>query len=290
MKSPKAALDQWTENHSENGHEPEMSFLDHLEELRWHIIRPLIAIVVFSIAGFAFMNQIFNLLIMSPTKTSFWTYRMLCKLGDAVHVSGLCVDKLDFNLINRDPAGQVMMSITLALIVGLLAAFPYTFWEIWQFIKPGLKSAERKAASGATFYVSFLFGLGVMFGYFVVVPLVMQFLANYKLDPAIANQFDLSSYISMVATLTLGCGLIFQLPMVAFVLSKVGIVTPQLMKTYRRHAAVVILIVAAIITPSPDVMSQLIVSFPLFILYEISIVISARVWKKKKLQEVTAED
>jgi sec-independent protein translocase protein TatC len=288
MKNPKTALDQWTENYSENNsdEENEMSFLDHLEELRWHIIRSLIAIIVFSIASFAGMNYIFNILILGPTKTTFWTYRMLCKLADAVKVPSLCVDKLDFILINRDPAGQFMMSITLSLIIGVVCAFPYAFWELWRFVKPGLRPEERKAASGATFYVSLLFGLGVLFGYFIVVPLVIQFLANYKLDPSIANQFDLSAYISMVSTLALGCGLMFQLPMVAFVLSKVGLITPQFLRTYRRHAAVVILVVAAIITPSPDVMSQLIVSFPLFILYEISIGVSARVWKKKKQQEI----
>jgi len=267
----------------------EMSFIDHLEELRWHIIRSVSSIVIFSLAAYIYIEDIFNYVILGPKRLDFWTYRMLCKISVLLNLPNLCVKKLDFILINREPAGQFMMSITLSLIIGVVCAFPYAFWELWRFIKPGLRMKERKAASGATFFVSVLFGLGVLFGYYIVTPLVINFLSNYKLDPSIANQFDITSYISTVSTLTLACGLMFQLPVVMFALSKAGIVTPKFLKTYRKHAVVVILVVAAVITPSPDVMSQMLVAMPLFLLYEVSIWVSASVWRKRKREEALEE-
>ena len=286
----RTALDQveteeWDESLVDASETPEMSFIDHLEELRWHIIRSVSSIIIFSLLAYIYIEDIFNYVILGPKRVDFWTYRMLCKLSDALNLPNLCVKKLDFILINREPAGQFMMSITLSLIIGVVCAFPYAFWELWRFVKPGLHIRERKAASGATFYVSFLFILGVLFGYYIVTPLVINFLSNYKLDPSIANQFDISSYISTVATLTLACGIMFQLPIVMFALSKAGIVTPKFLKTYRKHSVIVILIVAAVITPSPDIMSQLLVAFPLFLLYEVSIWVSASVWRKRKLED-----
>jgi sec-independent protein translocase protein TatC len=259
----------------------EMTFLDHLEELRWHVIRAVSSIFIFAIIAFFNIRFIFNTVIMGPSRPDFWTYRMFCRLGEKIGVSGICIDKLDFTLQSREMAGQFMMSLTSSLIIGLLFAFPYAFWEIWRFIKPGLYPTERKASSGAVFFVSFLFLLGILFGYYIVSPLAINFLANYKLDESIANQFDITSYISMLATLTLACGLTFQLPMIAYFLSKAGVLTPSFMREYRRHAFVVILIVAAVITPSPDIYSQLLVSFPLLLLYEISILVSANIHRKR---------
>ncbi|MBC8112641.1 MAG: twin-arginine translocase subunit TatC [Verrucomicrobia bacterium] len=268
------------------GSEKEMSFIDHLEELRWHIVRSVASILVFSLLSFIFMDFIFNTLILGPKKPDFWTYRMLCRLADYVHYKDLCVEKLDFILISRDLQTQFTTSITLAFVIGVVCAFPYTFWEIWRFVKPGLHYTEKRATNGATFFVSLLFALGILFGYYVVTPLVINFLANYKLDPSIANQIDVGSYMATIATLTLACGIMFQLPMVALVLSKAGVITPQFLKTYRRHAFVVILIVAALITPSPDVMSQIIVALPLVLLYEVSILVSANVWRKRRKEEL----
>ncbi len=174
-----------------------------------------------------------------------------------------------------------MMALTSSAIIGLLIAFPYVFWEIWRFIKPGLKITEKKAATGSVFFVTLLFFLGTLFGYYVVAPFAINFLLNFKLDPSIQNQIDIQSYISVLATLTLACGVTFQLPMAIIVLTKIGIVNPRFLKEYRKHSVVIILIVAAIITPSPDMISQVLVATPLYILYEISIIFSNRIYKKK---------
>jgi sec-independent protein translocase protein TatC len=262
----------------------EMSFIEHLEELRWHILRSVIAILVFMIGSFIFMSTIYHNVILAPARPDFWTYKMFCKLGDLVHIKSLCVEKLNFEMTSRELSGQFMMSMTSAAIIGLLFAFPYVFWEVWRFILPGLKPTERKAARGAVFYVTSLFFMGVLFGYYVVSPLAINFLANYQIDPSIKNLFDITSYISVLATLTLACGLTFQLPIAIFVLTKVGIVGPSFLRTYRKHSFVIILVVAAVITPSPDMYSQLLVALPLYILYEVSIWVSVSV-EKGKLKE-----
>ncbi len=278
------ALDQDFEHELDETEGTEMSFIDHLEELRWHIIRSLIAIFVFTIGAWVFQKEIFGGIIMAPSKSEFWTNRMLCKLADLTGVDGLCFKQADFILQSREVSGQFMMALTQSIMVGLLLSFPYFFWEIWRFVKPGLKEKEAKAARGAVFWVSVLFFTGVAFGYYVVSPMAINFLASFKLDDAIQNQFDINDYISLLSTMTLACGITFQLPMIAYVLSMVGILTPQFMREYRRHALVVILIIAAIITPSPDMISQLLVTLPLLGLFEISIGVSARVNKQRQAE------
>jgi sec-independent protein translocase protein TatC len=278
------ALDQEFEQELDETEGKEMSFLDHLEELRWHIIRSVGSILVFTIVAWIFQKEIFGGIIMAPSKSTFWTNRMLCRLADATGVEGLCFKQADFILQNREVSGQFMFALTQSIMVGLLFAFPYFFWEIWRFVKPGLKMKEAKAATGAVFWVSMLFFTGVAFGYYVVSPMAINFLANFKLDESIQNQYDISDYLSLLSTMTLACGVTFQLPMIAFVLSQVGVLTPGFMREYRRHAIVVILILAAIITPSPDMISQLLVTLPLLALYEVSIVVSARVNKRRELE------
>ena len=261
--------------------EKEMTFIEHLEELRWHIIRSVAAILVFMIAAWIFRTEIYHNIILGPSRTDFWTYRKLCELATYTGISSICVDKLNFSLMSREVAGQFMMALTSSAIIGLLVAFPYVFWEIWRFIKPGLKITEKKAATGSVFFVTALFFMGTLFGYYVVAPFAINFLVNFQIDPSIENQFDIQSYISVLATLTLACGVTFQLPMAILVLTKIGIVTPAFLKEYRKHSIVVILIVAAIITPSPDMISQVLVAIPLYVLYEISILVSNRIYKKK---------
>lgn len=278
------ALDQEFEKELEEGEGTEMTFLEHLEELRWHVIRAVGSILVFAIIAYIFIKEIYRYVILAPGKADFWTYRMLCKLGDAVGVEGLCIKALNFKIQSIGVGDQFTMGLTSAIIIGLIFAFPYAFWEIWRFIKPGLKQSEVRASRGAVFYVTFLFFAGVFFGYFIVTPLAINFLANYQLDESIINEFSISSYIGTVATLTLACGVAFQLPVVVFVLSKVGVLTPSFMREYRRHSWIVILIVAAIITPSPDIYSQILVALPLMFLYEVSIVVSGRV-ERAKLEE-----
>lgn len=261
--------------------EKEMTFIEHLEELRWHIIRSVAAILVFMIAAWIFRTEIYHNIILGPSRTDFWTYRKLCELATYTGISSICVEKLNFSLMSREVAGQFMMALTSSAIIGLLVAFPYVFWEIWRFIKPGLKITEKKAATGSVFFVTALFFMGTFFGYYVVAPFAINFLVNFQIDPSIENQFDIQSYISVLATLTLACGVTFQLPMAILVLTKIGIVTPAFLKEYRKHSIVVILIVAAIITPSPDMISQVLVAIPLYVLYEISIIVSNRIYKKK---------
>ena len=279
-------LDQEFENEEEEGEVgKEMSFIGHLEELRWHVIRAGGSILVFAILAFVYIKEIYHYVIIAPSQPDFWTYKMLCKLAAVVDYDELCIKALNFKLQAIGMGDQFTMSMTSSVIAGLVFAFPYAFWEIWRFIKPGLKASERKSARGAVFYVTFLFFSGVLFGYFIVTPLAINFLANFTLDESIINEFSIASYISLVSTLTLACGVAFQLPIVVFVLSKVGVLTPSFMREYRKHSMIVILIVAAIITPSPDIYSQVLVAIPLVLLFEISILVSAKVERDKLKEE-----
>lgn len=257
----------------------EMSFLDHLELLRWHLIRALVAVGFFTVLAFMNGSWVFKNIIFAPTRTDFWTYRQLCLMADWLNSPVLCIDSMNFIIQSRTLSGQFFMHITASVILGLVCAFPYLFWEIWRFIKPGLYKKEQKAARGATFYVSLLFVLGVLFGYYIVAPLSINFLSNYQIDPSIRNEFDIVSYVSTLVTLVLACAFLFQLPIVVFFLARVGLITPKFMRTYRRHAIVIILVLSAIITP-PDVFSQVLIAIPLSFLYEISIGIASRVEKK----------
>lgn len=263
--------------------EKEMSFIDHLEELRWHLIRAVASVAVFSVIAFLSKDFVYGTLILGPSKVDFWTYRMLCALSEVT-----CIDKINFKLQSRLMTGQFTMHMLSSLVIGLICAFPYAFWEIWRFIKPGLYPNEQKAARGATFFVSLLFILGILFGYYVISPLSIQFLANYQLDPSISNEFDIVSYISTLTTLVLATGLMFQLPMVAFFLAKVGLLSPAFMREYRRHAIVIVLVISAIITP-PDVISQILIAMPLMLLYEISIWVVAITEKRNQEAELLEE-
>ncbi|MFS8617754.1 MAG: twin-arginine translocase subunit TatC [Solitalea sp.] len=265
--------------------EDEMSFFDHLEVLRWHFIRSLGVLFVFTIVAFVNRQIVFDRILFGPKNPDFWTYRQMCKLGEWLHIKGICIEKITFTLMNTKMVGQFTLHITSSLVVGFILAFPYILWEIWRFIKPALYANERKYSTGFVFFSSLLFGMGVLFGYFIFVPLSISFLSNYIVSDIVTNQYTLSNYISTVATLTLAAGIVFELPMVIYFLSKVGIVTPQLMKRNRRYAIVIILIVAAIITPSPDVLTQMVVATPLLILYELSIFVSGYVVRKNKEKE-----
>jgi sec-independent protein translocase protein TatC len=263
---------------AETGEEKEMSFLDHLEELRWHIIRSLISIMIFAIAAFLAKNFVFHGIILAPSRPDFWTYRMLCKLSDLMHTSVLCVEELPFIIQSRQMTGQFTMHLTSSFVIGLILAFPYAFWEMWRFISPGLYSKEKQIARGSVFFVTLLFSIGILFGYYVISPISINFLSNYQLDPTISNEFDIISYVSTLTMLVLASGLMFQLPIVIYFFTKAGIVTPAFLRTYRKHAIVVILVVSAVITP-PDVVSQILIALPLVLLYEISILISKNVIK-----------
>ena len=259
----------------------EMGFLDHLEELRWHLVRSVVAIVVFSVAAFLAKDFVWKGVILAPIYSDFWTYKQLCYLAELFKTPVLCLGDIPIDIQNRTITGQFTMHIKSSLVIGLVLAFPYAFWEIWRFVKPGLRHSERSASRGVVLAVSFLFITGVLFGYYIVTPLSLNFLGNYSLVDSIDNNIDITSILNTITTLVLACGFMFQLPMATYILSKAGIVTPDLMKRYRRQSIVVILLLSAIITP-PDVMSQILIALPLSLLYEISIVISKRINKKRE--------
>jgi sec-independent protein translocase protein TatC len=257
--------------------EAEMSFFDHLEALRWHLIRSAISVVVFAVVAFLNYEFIFNKIILGPFDPSFWTYRMMCKLGD-----GFCITKMNAKLINTDVAGQFMLQINSSVLIGIIVAIPYILWEIWRFIKPALLAKERRAASGFVFYASCLFILGILFGYYVIAPESIAFLISYTISPDIQNTITISSYLSMVATITLIIGIVFELPVLIYILATLGILTGTFMRKTRRYSIVIILIVGAIISPSPDFMTTMIATLPLFVLYEVGIVVASRVEKRRK--------
>ena len=261
------------------GIEDEMSFLEHLEALRWHIVRALLSIFFIAIIAFIFNEIIFDSIILAPKHPGFFTNRMLCKLGELVNINALCINSNPFEIINIRMAGQFTTHIAVSLIAGIILAFPYIFWEFWSFFKPALYSNEKKHTGGAVFFSSFLFIIGILFGYFVIVPLSVHFLGSYNVSDEVTNQINLRSYIGTVASITLASGLIFQLPIISYFLTKIGLVDPAFMKKYRKHSVIVILALAAIITP-PDIFSQVLVCLPLLGLYEIGISISKAVIKK----------
>jgi sec-independent protein translocase protein TatC len=261
--------------------EKEMSFLEHLEELRWHIIRSVLAVLVFMIAAFVFKDFIFGQVILGPKRPDFITNRLLCQLGELLNASALCINTTPLNLINIKMSGQLTTHITVSLVAGLILAFPVILWEFWRFFKPALKTNEARYAKGAVFAASMLFFTGVLFGYYLLAPLSIHFLSSYEIDPMVVNQINIRSYIGTITSIGLATGVVFELPIIAFFLTKIGVVTPSLMRQYRRHSIVIIVILSAIITP-PDIFSQLLVSIPLLILYEVSIFISGRVMKQKE--------
>jgi sec-independent protein translocase protein TatC len=245
----------------------DMTFLEHLEELRWHLIRSAAAVIIVAILAFVYKRIVFDVIIMGPSDPGFFTNRLFCRLGQAMDIPKLCMNSKPILLQSIEMAGQFTTHIKISIITGLIVASPYVFYEFWKFVRPALYTKERRAASGAVLVVSFLFITGLLFGYFIICPLTVNFLINYK--------------VSTVTGIAMTGGFIFELPAVMYFLTKIGLVTPDFLKQYRKHAIVIILIVAGIITPSPDVFSQVLVAFPLYFLYEISIVVSRREFRKE---------
>lgn len=262
------------------GDDAEMSFVDHLEELRWHVVRALLAIIICAVVVFVYIDEVMDVVIFGPIEKGFVTYSWLCKVGHQLGMGdALCLPAPDVQMQTTTFGGQFISSITIAFVCGVIVAFPYVFWELWRFVKPALKPSELKNTRGAIFFVTFFFLLGVAFGYFLLAPFTFSFLANYKIGThnIIETKPVLNDYIDNLVDITVGAGLAFELPVVSYVLTRIGLITPRFLREYRRYAYVALLIIAAIITPSPDWMSQMIVVLPLMGLYELSIVISARV-------------
>jgi sec-independent protein translocase protein TatC len=267
-----------------------MSFIDHLEALRWHVVRSIFVILLFGVLFFIFIDWIFDNIIMGPTHNDFISYRLLCSLSHTLHMGdSLCMPPMELNLQVTSVSGTFMSSITIAFAGGLLFALPYVLWEVWRFVKPALKPEELKYTRGVIFWISLFFFMGAGFGYFLMAPFTFNFLANYTIGTqgTLLYRPMLSDYLDSLIDITLGAGLAFELPMASWILSKMGLITPGFLRTYRKYAYVALLVIAAIITPSPDWGSQLIVVIPLVFLYELSILISARVNKaaQKKWEE-----
>ncbi|MFQ5334611.1 MAG: twin-arginine translocase subunit TatC [Flavobacteriales bacterium] len=274
-------------NEQANGDDVQMSFLQHLEELRWHLVRSAIAIMAVAIVAFLSKEFVFDSVIFAPKKEEFITFRALCWLSHKLHSilpaivsnDAICIGKGIPELQNISMAGQFATHIIVSIIVGLIVAFPYVFWELWRFVRPALKNNEQKRTRGVVFSSSLLFMTGAVFGYFVIVPLSVNFLSTYSISESVKTIPTLSSYITTVTMIVLACGIIFELPLLVVFLTRGGLISPAFLKKFRRHAVVVSLIVSAIITP-PDVFSQLLVSIPLLMLYEVSIWLSAVITKR----------
>ena len=259
----------------------EMSFLDHLEELRWHLIRSVIAILIVATIAFIFKDFIFDVLLFGPKQKDFITYRWFCSISQTLgQGNSFCIEELPFRIQSRTMAGQFSAHLWTSILAGFIVSFPYIIFEFWKFISPGLYEKERKNARGFIFIASLLFFIGVLFGYFIVTPLSINFLGNYSVSSEIFNDFDLSSYIGLLRASVLAAGIIFELPIIVYFLTKVGIVTPAFLRKNRKISLVVVLSLSAIITP-PDIASQIIVSIPILILYEVSILISRIVIRRQ---------
>ncbi|MDR1859998.1 MAG: twin-arginine translocase subunit TatC [Bacteroidales bacterium] len=272
-----------SKNGPNDGQEPrgEMSFFEHLEELRWRIIRSVVAVLVIAIAAFIFKGFIFDDIIFRVKAPDFWSNRMFGKLAELIGTDEIRINTTDLKLQSLEMASQFQAHIWCSLIAGLIVAFPYVIYQIWQFISPALYEKERKYSTGAVFYISLLFIIGVLFGYYMIAPLSVHFLGNYKISEAVEPNINFASYIKTVSSVVLATGLVFQLPVFVFFLSKIGVITPDVLKRYRRHAYVGLLILSAIITP-PDVWSQILVCVPLIVLYEGGIFISRWVQKREE--------
>ena len=264
----------------------EMSFVDHLEELRGHLFRSVLAIAVGAVIIGVYNDFFVGKIVMGPTHSDFPTYKLLCNIGRSLRLGdALCMKEIGVLMQNTAVSGQFSMFFTVVLIGGLIIAFPYIFWEFWTFIKPALTKKELSRTRGVIFWVSLLFFLGVGFGYFVIAPYTVNFFANFQLDSNIENRWTISSYVDTLIPLILGTGLAFQLPLVMYFLAKIGVITPGYLRKMRKYAIVIIIIIAAIITP-PDVISQIIISIPLLLLYEISIFLTSRVVRERESREV----
>jgi len=266
------------------GQEKEMSFLDHLEELRWHVIKATAAIIIAATAAFLAKGFLFDVLIFGPTKSDFFTYEFLCNASRLMGFESFCDTNFDFEVQSRTMAGQFSAHIWTSITFGFIIAFPFVIYQFWKFISPGLLHKEKNNSRGFIFISSILFFIGVLFGYYIVCPLSINFLGTYSVAELVHNDFDLNSYIGLIRASTLASGLIFELPIIIYFLTKIGLVTPEFLKKNRKFALIIVLIFAAVITP-PDIASQVIVAIPVIVLYQVSILISRIVIRNQKRKE-----
>ncbi len=272
----------WSRFKSTDG-KAEMSFADHLEALRWHLVRALLVWLCMTVVLFINVDWLFDNVIFAPSQSDFIMYRAFCELGRWLQLGdALCMPPVNLQFQGNTVSGPFMAALSIAMVGGLIVAFPYIFWEIWSFIRPALSDKEQKGFYGGIFWVTISFFAGASFGYFIVTPFTLNFLANFTLGSKDAYQYlpTLGDYIDTTKNIILGCGIAFEMPVLSYVLSSIGLISGETLRKSRRIAVVIILIIAAIITPSPDWTSQIIVALPLFLLYELSVVIATRVSKR----------
>ncbi|HKO79825.1 MAG TPA: twin-arginine translocase subunit TatC [Chitinophagaceae bacterium] len=283
-----ALLDFFDRRKKNKSGSEEMSFIDHLEELRWHLIRSVIAIGICAIVFFIYVREIVNDILLAPAQDNFITYKWFCDLSHAIGLGdSICMKGVKVSFLSTQLTGQFISSFTISFVGGFVVAFPYIFWEFWRFIKPALSEKEKRNTGGVIFWVSLLFFGGVAFGYYVLTPFMVNFYFSYSLSPLIEIKPTFSDYLENLIYTTVGIGVLFQMPLLVMILAKIGIVTGKFLRKYRRHAFVIIIIAAAIITPSTDPFSLAIVAIPLYILFEASIILASRINKKqdKQLEE-----
>lgn len=273
-------------NKRKGGDTAEMSFMDHIEELRWHIVRSLLAVTIVGVVLFLKKSFLFDTLIFGPMHEDFPTYKWMCLIGNKMGMGGsMCVQTIDFKLQSIAFTSQFMIHLQAALTVGLILVFPYVLWELWRFLSPALYENERRAVTGVVAVGSLLFYIGLLFGYYMIAPFTVIFLGEYKVSNIVINTFSLDSYMDTVSGLSLVSGLMFEFPLVIYFLAKLGVISSSFLKTYRKYAIVVCLLLAAVITPSPDMFSQMIVTVPLYGLYEVGIFAAIRVERRKRVKE-----
>lgn len=268
------------DNMSEQEEGTQMSFLQHLEELRWRLVRSALVVISLAIVLYIFQEWIMHNIFLSMSKPNFATFKFFCK-----YFNIMCVDEIPINFQSTTMGGQFSYALWMSFLGGVVLGFPFVFYQFWSFIKPGLKSNEKNVVKGMVFYVSLLFFLGIMFGYFVVAPMTVQFFGTYQITKEIKNDFTINSYMSTILSTVFYSGLFFLLPVIAYITGKLGIVSSGFLKKYRKHSIVVVLILAAVITP-PDMISQVIVSIPILLLYEIGIWVVMGVERKRKREEM----
>ncbi len=273
-------MEEQSTKSQKHGEEKVMTFWDHLDELRMHIVRSLIAIVILAIVAFLNRHFIFDYVILAPSSSDFITNRALCKVAEWLSLNALCIDDMKLQIINIKMSGQFLTHMYISIVAGFIFAFPYVLWEIWRFVQPAMLENERKYSRGGLFVSTFLFLCGILFSYYLIVPLTVNFLGTYQVSESVTNQISLSSYISTVVSVTFAVGIVFELPILVYFLTKIGVLTPDFMKKNRKYMFVILLILSAIITP-PDMFSQILVVLPLVGLYEMSIGVSSRIYRKQ---------
>lgn len=271
-----------------NSSSAEMTFFEHIDALRPHLFRGGIALIVAVVAAFLAKDFIVDTLLMGPQNPDFPTNRFFNWAADKLGTEALRMNQYHINMINTSMAGQFNLHLRISLVTAFAVIVPYILFELWKFVKPALTKKELSGSRMFVFYVSACFFAGLLFGYFIISPITINFLAGYTVSDSIENMIDIRSYLSTIVNLSLACAVVFQLPLLIFFLAKMGMITATFLRKYRRHAIVLLACIAAIITP-PDIFSMILVMLPLYGLYELSIYLSARTYKKHHSEEVVSE-